>query len=63
MLSHLKTAYHITQDKKFQRAYLNLIRVHRDVQDGIDQKPIISDIGNDSNNQLVFISYYPLVEL
>ena len=61
MLSHLKTAYHITQDKKFQRAYLNLIRVHRDVQDGIDQKPITSDIGNDSNDQLVFISYYPLL--
>ena len=62
ILAHLKTAYHITGDEKFQKSYLDLIRNHHYALNTIDQKRMPPDPVNHSDDELAFISYYPLLK-
>lgn len=61
MLSHLKVAYHMTGDAKYQKEYLKLAREHHYALNMIYQK--ITAVGhvNHSDDELAFLSYYPLV--
>jgi hypothetical protein len=62
ILSHLKAAYHITGDEKYQAAYLELA-VKRDyAKFTVHQKIIIPNSVNHSDDELAFLSYYPLLK-
>jgi len=62
ILAHLQTAYHITGDEKFQNAYLYLINEHHYALNTIDQKIVPPGEVNHSDDELAFISYYPLLK-
>jgi len=62
ILAHLKTAYHITGDEKFQNAYLHLINEHHYALNTIEQKILPPGEVNHSDDELAFISYYPLLK-
>ncbi len=61
ILAHLKTAYHITGDPKFQDAYQYLIREHHYALNTIDQKIMPPGIVNHSDDELAFLAYYTLL--
>lgn len=62
ILSHLKTAYHITGDEKYQKAYLELIEKHHYAENTITQKITEPpDEVNHSDDELAFLAYYPLL--
>jgi len=61
ILSHLKTAYHITGDKKYQKEYLNLIHKHGYAQNTLGRVIDPQDI-NYSDVELAFCAYYPLLK-
>lgn len=58
MLSHLKVAYHITGDAKYQRAYEELIRKHHYLINSVTQKMLPPYSVNHSDDQLAFLCYY-----
>lgn len=62
ILAHLKTAYHITENKKFQDAYLYLINEHHYAINTVEQKILLPGEVNHSDDELAFISYYPLLK-
>lgn len=62
ILAHLKTAYHITDNEKFQEAYLYLINEHHYALNTIEQKILPPGEVNHSDDELAFISYYPLLK-
>jgi len=62
ILSHLKAAYHITGDEKYQRAYLELIKKHHYGLNVIGQKVMTPGEINHSDDELAFTAYYPLVK-
>jgi len=62
MLSHLKVAYHVTGDEKYQAAYLDLVRNHHYALNIIYQKTTLPGDVNHSDDELAFLSYYPLVK-
>lgn len=62
ILAHLKSAYHITGNEKFQEAYLYLINEHHYALNIIEQKIILPAEVNHSDDELAFISYYPLLK-
>jgi len=62
ILAHLKTAYHITGNVKFQEAYMYLIKEHHYALNIINQKIISPGEVNHSDDELAFISYYPLLK-
>lgn len=62
ILSHLKAAYHITGDEKYQKAYLELARKHHYAKFTVRQKLIIPPEINHSDDELAFLSYYPLLK-
>ncbi len=61
ILSHLKVAYHITGDAKYQQAYEELIRKHHYLINAITQKMLPPYEVNHSDDQLAFLCYYPFV--
>ncbi len=61
ILSHLKVAYHITGDAKYQQAYEALIRQHHYLINAITQKMLPPFEINHSDDQLAFLCYYPLL--
>ncbi|HOX38563.1 MAG TPA: two-component regulator propeller domain-containing protein [Candidatus Brocadiia bacterium] len=62
ILSHLKAAYHITGDEKYQREYLKLALDHNYAQNTVDQKIVTpTNCVNHSDDELASISYYPLM--
>ncbi len=61
ILSHLKAAYHITGDEKFERAYLDLALKKGYARFTVDQKITIPGFINHSDDELAFLSYYPLL--
>ncbi len=61
ILSHLKVAYHITGDEKYQRAYEELITQHHYLINAITQKMLPPYSINHSDDQLAFLCYYPLL--
>jgi hypothetical protein len=62
MLSHLKVAYYVTGDEKYQAAYLDLVRNHHYALNIIYQKTTLPGDVNHSDDELAFLSYYPLVK-
>jgi len=62
ILAHLKTAYHITGDEKFQDAYRYLVNEHHYALNTIEQKILPPAEVNHSDDELAFISYYPLLK-
>ncbi|MCL6535607.1 MAG: hypothetical protein K6U77_05990 [Armatimonadetes bacterium] len=61
ILSHLKVAYNITGDAKYQQAYEQLIQKHHYLLNAITQKILPPYDINHSDDQLAFLCYYPLL--
>ena len=61
ILSHLRVAIHITGDPKFQAAYDELINQHRYHLLTRNQKINLPTKINHSDDELAFLSYYPLL--
>ncbi|MCI0337230.1 MAG: hypothetical protein L0226_06615 [Acidobacteria bacterium] len=61
ILSHLRVAIHITGNPKFQAAYNDLIDKHRYHLLTRNQKINIPTRINHSDDELAFLSYYPLL--
>ncbi len=61
ILSHLKVAYHITGDPKYQQAYEELIKKHHYLLNAVTQKMLPPYEVNHSDDQLAFLCYYPLL--
>lgn len=61
ILSHLKVAYHITGDAKYQDAYEQLIRKHHYLINAVTQKMLPPFDINHSDDQLAFLCYYPFL--
>ncbi|MFO8058666.1 MAG: hypothetical protein R6V10_15375 [bacterium] len=62
ILSHLKTAYHITGDPKYQKVYLDLALEHDYAEFTVKQLINIPMFRNHSAHELAFLSYYPLLK-
>lgn len=62
ILSHLKCAYHITGDKKYQDAYLELIKNHHYALNTIDQRLTDKIVMVHHDDELAFFAYYPLLK-
>lgn len=60
MLSHLKVAYHIVREPKYERAYRELIQKHNYAINTLEAK-VPGGVSHD--DQLLFLSYYPLLQL
>ena len=61
LLSHLKTAHHITGNPRWQTAYAELIAKHRYAELTRNQKINVPGHVNHSDDELAFLSYYPLL--
>ncbi|HEY3128234.1 MAG TPA: hypothetical protein VGL91_02135 [Acidobacteriota bacterium] len=61
LLSHLRTAYHITGNPKYKAAYDGLVNDHRYALLTRNQKINIPGHVNHSDDELAFLSYYPLL--
>jgi len=61
LLAHLKTAYHITGNARYQRSYEELITKHRYHLLMRNQKINYPGHVNHSDDELAFLSYYPLL--
>lgn len=61
LLAHLKTAYHITGNARYQQAYEELIKKHRYHLLTRNQKINYPTHINHSDDELAFLSYYPLL--
>jgi hypothetical protein len=65
ILSHLRVAIHLTADSsfraKYQRAYDDLIRTHKYHLLTRNQKIMVPGHINHSDDELAFLSYYPLL--
>jgi len=62
LLSHLKTAYHLTGDEEYQNEYLKLALEHDYAKFTVRQKINVPSIINHSDDELAFLSYYPLLK-
>lgn len=60
MLSHLKVAHHIVADPRYERAYNELIEKHHYAINTLRAK-VPGAVSHD--DQLLFLSYYPLLQL
>ena len=60
ILSHLKVAYHIVADPRYERAYNELIEKHHYAINTLLTK-VPGGVSHD--DQLLFLSYYPLLQL
>lgn len=61
ILSHLRVAFHITGNPKFSAAYNDLISRHRYHLLARNQKINLPGRVNHSDDELAFLSYYPLL--
>ncbi len=61
MLKYLKVAHHITADGKYQKAYEELVLKHHYLLNAINQKQVPPAEINHSDDQLAFMSYYPIL--
>ena len=62
ILSHLKSAHHITGDDRYDEAYRDLIENHGYAENARHVKLTIPGHVNHSDDELAFISYYPLLK-
>jgi hypothetical protein len=60
ILSHLKVAFHITGDERYEREYRRLIDEHDYARRTLAQKVLIGEV-NHSDDQMALFSYYPLL--
>jgi hypothetical protein len=60
ILSHLKVAHHIVGDARYQQAYKELIQKHNYAINTLNAK-VPGAVSHD--DQLLFLSYYPLLQL
>ncbi|MGQ9524803.1 MAG: two-component regulator propeller domain-containing protein [Armatimonadota bacterium] len=61
ILSHLKAAYHMTGEERFQKAYMDLVQNHHYAINTIKQKITEPGHVNHSDDELAFLAYYPLL--
>src|SRR5262249_16504850 len=61
MLSHLKVPHHVMGDACYQAAYFGLVRQHHYALDTLHLKITEPGHVNHSDDELAFISYYPLL--
>jgi hypothetical protein len=61
MLSHLSVAYHVTGDRKYEAARDELVAKHRYAHWLLHQKVNVPGHVNHSDDELAFLSYYPLL--
>jgi hypothetical protein len=61
LLSHLRVAHHITRKPRYQAAYEELVTRHRYAQLTRNQKINVPGSVNHSDDELAFLSYYPLL--
>ncbi len=62
ILSYLRTAYHITGEKKFYDNYMMLIKEHGFAKHTVKQKINQPHVINHSDDELAFLAYYPLLK-
>jgi hypothetical protein len=62
ILSHLKAAYHITGEEKYEAAYRELALGRDYARFTVRQKINIPGVVNHSDDELAFLSYYPLLK-
>lgn len=62
ILSHLETSIHITGDPKFVDAYNDLVKKHNYASYTVTQKLNQPYMINHSDDELAFLSYYPLLK-
>jgi len=62
ILAHLKTAHHITGEDRYADSYRDLIEVHGYAENVRKQKLTLPGHVNHSDDELAFISYYPLLK-
>lgn len=64
ILSHLKVAIHLVGDRRYQRAYDELIRQHGYALNtlGVKRLPPDGEV-NHSDDELAFLAFYPLLRL
>lgn len=61
IISHLKTAYHITGDEKYQSEYNKMVKDHHYALNSIKQRITILGHHTWHDDQLAMLSYYPLL--
>jgi hypothetical protein len=61
ILSHLRAAHHITGNPRYEQAYNELISKHHYHLLARNQKINYPDHVNHSDDELAFLSYYPLL--
>lgn len=61
ILAHLKVAHHITGNERYSRAYQELITQHKYHLLTRNQKIMVPGHINHSDDELAFLSYYPLL--
>ena len=62
ILAHLRTAHHITGEQRYEDAYWDLINTHGYAENVRRQKLNLPHHINHSDDELAFISYYPLLK-
>lgn len=62
ILAHLRTAHHITGETRYEEAYWDLINTHGYAENMRRQKLNLPGHINHSDDELAFISYYPLLK-
>ena len=62
ILAHLRTAHHITGEPRYEEAYQDLIQNHGYAENTRRQKLDLPGHINHSDDELAFISYYPLLK-
>jgi hypothetical protein len=60
ILSHLKVAIHIVKEPRYETAYRDLIKRHHYAINALEAK-LLQGVSHD--DQLLFLSYYPLLQL
>lgn len=63
ILSHLKVAHHIVGDPRYAQAYRELIDRHGYAVNTLGTKVVTGGEINHSDDELAFLSYYPLLQL
>jgi hypothetical protein len=63
ILSHLKVAIHLVGDERYATAYRDLIENHHYALNTIRQRVSFNGRVNHSDDELAFLSYYPLLVL
>jgi hypothetical protein len=62
ILSHLRVAHHITGKERYLSAYRELVTQHRYALLTRNQKVNVPGLINHSDDELAFLSYYPLLQ-